>query len=83
MYPIAHRLLMKCDAVLRLEGASQGADDDVRVAKELGLPVYYRLADVLVAQAQGSIANPRAGVAPQDSASPRDLRAPGTAAAAP
>src|SRR5215475_4706722 len=45
-YPVAHRLLMKCDAVLRLEGASKGADEDVRLAKELGLNVYYRLEDV-------------------------------------
>ena len=45
-YPVAHRMLEKCDAVLRLEGASKGADEDVRKAKERGLPVYYRLEDV-------------------------------------
>jgi hypothetical protein len=45
-YPVAHRLLLKCDAVLRLEGASKGADEDVRIAKERGLKVYYRLDDV-------------------------------------
>lgn len=45
-YPVAHRLLEKCDAVLRLEGASTGADNDVRVAKELGLKIYYRLEDI-------------------------------------
>lgn len=45
-YPVAHRLLEKCDAVLRLEGASTGADNDVRLAKERGLNVYYRLEDV-------------------------------------
>jgi hypothetical protein len=49
VYPIAHRLLTRCDAVLRLEGASKGADQDVRVARELGLPVYYRLTDVPLA----------------------------------
>ncbi len=48
-YPAAHRLLLKCDAVLRLEGASKGADEDVRIAKELGLKVYYRLEDVPIA----------------------------------
>ena len=32
--------------VLRLEGASKGADEDVRIAKERGLKVYYRLEDV-------------------------------------
>ena len=46
LYPVAHRLLLKCDAVLRLEGASKGADEDVRIAKERGLKVYYRLEDI-------------------------------------
>ena len=46
LYPVAHRLLLKCDAVLRLEGASKGADEDVRIAKEKGLKVYYRLEEV-------------------------------------
>ena len=45
-YPVAHRLLEKCDAVLRLQGASKGADEDVRVATERGLQIYYRLEDV-------------------------------------
>jgi hypothetical protein len=46
LYPVAKRLLTKCDAVLRLEGASKGADEDVRIAKERGLKIYYRLEDV-------------------------------------
>ncbi|RYY18415.1 MAG: DUF4406 domain-containing protein [Cytophagaceae bacterium] len=46
LYPAAHRLLAKCDAVLRLAGASAGADEDVRIAQARGLPVYYRLEDV-------------------------------------
>ena len=45
-YPIAHRILAKCDAVLRLEGESKGADEDVRVAKERGLPIFFQLEDV-------------------------------------
>ena len=45
-YPVAHRMLEKCDAVLRLSGASKGADEDVRKAKERGLKVYYNLEDV-------------------------------------
>ena len=45
-YPVAHRLLEKCDAVLRLEGVSKGADEDVRIAKERGLPVYYHAEDI-------------------------------------
>ena len=46
MYPTADRLLHHCDAVLRLPGASTGADQDVRIAKERGLPVYFRVEDV-------------------------------------
>ncbi len=46
LYPVAHRLIQKCDAVLRLEGASTGADEDVRVAQSLGLKIYYRLEDI-------------------------------------
>ncbi|MGK9128445.1 DUF4406 domain-containing protein [Olivibacter sp. SA151] len=45
-YPVAHRLLEKCDAVLRIEGASKGADEDVRIAKERGLKIYYHIEDV-------------------------------------
>jgi len=45
-YPVAHGLLEKCDAVLRLQGASKGADEDVRVATERGLKIYYKLENV-------------------------------------
>lgn len=45
-YPCAHRLLEKCDAILRIEGFSKGADDDVRVGKERGLKIYFHLDDV-------------------------------------
>jgi hypothetical protein len=45
-YPVAHRILEKCDAVLRLNGISKGADEDVRIAKERGLKIYYSLAEV-------------------------------------
>lgn len=46
MYPTAQRLLRHCDAVLRLPGESTGADQDVAIARERGLPVYERLEDV-------------------------------------
>lgn len=46
MYPVAHRLLQRCDAVLRLPGASRGADQDVAIARERGIPVYTSLAEV-------------------------------------
>ncbi|HEY4453251.1 MAG TPA: DUF4406 domain-containing protein [Pseudonocardiaceae bacterium] len=46
MYPTAQRLLEHCDAVLRLPGESTGADQDVAIAEQRGLPVYYALDDV-------------------------------------
>src|ERR1700761_2814102 len=45
-YPVARRLLQRCDAVLRIPGESKGADDDVRQARELGLPVYFRMEEI-------------------------------------
>lgn len=45
-YPVAHRLLEKCDAVLRIPGASRGADQDVKIALERGLRVYHHLDEV-------------------------------------
>jgi hypothetical protein len=46
MYPTARRLLQHCDAVLRLPGASVGADQDVEIAHKRGLPVWYRIEDI-------------------------------------
>ena len=43
MYPTAQRLLQHCDAVLRLPGESTGADQDVAIARERGIPVYTSL----------------------------------------
>jgi hypothetical protein len=47
-HPTAGRLIERCDAVLRLEGASTGADNDVRLANERGIPVYKRIEDIPV-----------------------------------
>ncbi|GHC56473.1 hypothetical protein [Neogemmobacter tilapiae] len=46
MHPTAHRLLAHCDGVLRLPGASSGADQDVRIARERGIPVWFDLAEI-------------------------------------
>lgn len=46
MYDTAARLLQHCDAVLRLPGESSGADNDVRIARERGLPVYFSLEEL-------------------------------------
>ncbi len=49
-YPASHRVLTKCDAILRIEGASKGADQDVELGKKLGLKIYYDLNDIPYAQ---------------------------------
>lgn len=46
LYPTAERLLQHCDAVLRLPGASTGADQDVRIAQARGIPVFHRVEDI-------------------------------------
>lgn len=51
MYPTAQRLLQHCDAVLRLPGESQGADQDVAIARERGIPVYTSLEEIPRAEA--------------------------------
>ena len=45
-HPIAERLLAHCDAVLRVGGASQGADLMVQIAEDRGLNVYHRLGEI-------------------------------------
>ena len=51
MHPTAHRLLAHCDGVLRLPGASAGADNDVRIARERGIPVWTSVEDIPLATA--------------------------------
>jgi hypothetical protein len=45
-HPIAERLLARCDGVLRVGGASQGADLMVEVARKSGLRVFHALREV-------------------------------------
>lgn len=42
--------LRVCDAVFRIVGESSGADAEVELAKELGLPIYYKMDDVPAAE---------------------------------
>ena len=46
LYPVASRLLQRCDAVLRVEGESKGADEDVRIARQRGLPVFHSVSEI-------------------------------------
>jgi hypothetical protein len=45
-YPVAHRLLGMCDAVLRIPGDSRGADLECELALSLGKPVYSSVDDI-------------------------------------
>jgi hypothetical protein len=45
-YPVAHRLLERCDAVLRIPGESRGADLDVERARGLGLSIYHHVDEI-------------------------------------
>jgi hypothetical protein len=37
----------RCDALLRLDGESRGADREVDLARQLGLPVFHSVEEVL------------------------------------
>ena len=45
-HPIARRLVSRCDAVLRIGGASQGADQMVASARKRGLRVFTQLQEI-------------------------------------
>jgi len=48
LYPVAHRLIHCCDAILRIPGVSQGADNDVRIGKERGMAIFTQLDEIPV-----------------------------------
>jgi len=45
-HPISDRIVARCDGVLRIGGASQGADQMVALAQAHGRQVFYRLQDI-------------------------------------
>jgi hypothetical protein len=45
-HPISRRLIAKCDACLRIGGASAGADEMVAIARSQGKPVHFALGEV-------------------------------------
>jgi hypothetical protein len=45
-YPVAHRLLEKCDAVLRIPGDSKGADLEMEKARQMGKIIFTDLDQV-------------------------------------
>ena len=55
LYPVASRLIDRCDAVFRIEGESKGAEEDVRLARQRGLPVYQRIEEIPVRREMASM----------------------------
>jgi hypothetical protein len=45
-YPVAHRLLEKCDAVLRIPGDSRGADLEMAKAREMGKIIFNNFEEI-------------------------------------
>lgn len=45
-HPISRRLVAKCDACLRIGGASVGADEMVGLARQNGKAVYFALDEI-------------------------------------
>lgn len=45
-HPIAERLVEHCQGLLRVGGASQGADLMARIATDHGIPVYHALREI-------------------------------------
>ena len=45
-YPVAHRLLEKCDAVLRIPGESRGADLEMGKAKDMGKIIFTNVSEI-------------------------------------
>jgi hypothetical protein len=45
-YPVAHRLLEKCDAVLRIPGESRGADLEMGKARDLGKIIFNGIDEI-------------------------------------
>ena len=47
LHPLSERMLARCDAVLRVEGASAAADELVGLARARGLRVFFTLQEAI------------------------------------
>lgn len=45
-HPVAIRLISKCDVIMRIGGASKGADEMVRIGKEKGKEIIYKIEEL-------------------------------------
>lgn len=55
MMPISLAMADRCDAVLRIGGASNGADQEVEWFREKRLPIYYNIDQIPVVGQQNGI----------------------------
>ncbi len=46
-YDYDYFILKRCDAVLRISGESTGADSEVALAKQYGIPVFYSMEELM------------------------------------
>jgi hypothetical protein len=49
-HPISRRLVAKCDGVLRIGGASAGADEMVAIGREHGAAIYHAMSEIPAAR---------------------------------
>jgi hypothetical protein len=49
-HPISRRLVAKCDGVLRIGGASAGADEMVALGREHGATIYHSMSEIPAAR---------------------------------
>jgi len=58
MMPVSLALAARCDAILRLDGVSPGADEEVERVRARGGPVYFSILDVPAAIEPAQCARP-------------------------
>jgi hypothetical protein len=49
-HPIARRLILRTDAVLRIGGPSRGADEMIALAREAGKKIYLAISEIATVQ---------------------------------
>jgi hypothetical protein len=49
-HPISRRVVAKCDGVLRIGGASAGADEMVAIGREHGAAIYHSMGEIPAAR---------------------------------
>jgi hypothetical protein len=54
-HPISRRLVAKCDACVRIGGASTGADEMVALAKQHGKAIYFSVEEIPAPDERGPL----------------------------